>query len=82
MSESQLTDEVRRTGPFRPHSPPPCPECGGEAWLVGRHVAECAGCAALLPQAHGSSFGLPRPHLVRHAGRAVPRPVVRLAWLR
>lgn len=28
-----------------------CPACGGQAWLVGRTMAECARCAMALPMA-------------------------------
>lgn len=26
-----------------------CPGCGGSAWHVGRHSAECARCATAIP---------------------------------
>lgn len=34
-------------------APQTCPGCGGQAWLVGRHSAECARCQTALPLAPG-----------------------------
>ena len=38
-----------RVPAYRPGSETPCPNCGQSHWLVGRNVAECAGCATALP---------------------------------
>jgi len=59
--------QAKARGPFRAEAPGACPDCGGGQWLVGRHVAECAGCAAPLPRADGAPLGLPRPRLLRRA---------------
>jgi hypothetical protein len=58
----------RRPGvAYRAEAPLPCAECGCEQWFVGRHVVECAGCAAPLPRACGDPVGMPRPRLLRRA---------------
>jgi hypothetical protein len=61
--------EANRTAtrPFRAETPLPCPDCGAVQWLVGRHIAECAACAAPLPRADGAPLGLPSPRLLRRA---------------
>lgn len=35
----------------------PCPDCGGNQWIVGRVVAECARCETLLPLAAAQHRG-------------------------
>ena len=35
----------------------PCPDCGGNQWIVGRVVAECARCEMLLPLAASQHRG-------------------------
>ena len=34
---------------YRPGRSTPCPSCGERRWLVGRVMAECAGCETALP---------------------------------
>jgi hypothetical protein len=67
MERQEQAIERRSGGPWSAEAPPPCVECGSEQWIVGRHVAECAGCAALLPRAYGDPVGMPRPRLLRRA---------------
>lgn len=67
MAESVSFKEARRAAPYRGEAPVACPECGSAHWLVGRHVAECAACAALYPRADGDPLGLSRPRLLRRA---------------
>jgi hypothetical protein len=64
--QDERADRTRGLG-FRAQRPAPCPECGSVHWLVGRHVAECAACAALYPRADGDPVGMPRPRLLRRA---------------
>ncbi|KMS58558.1 MULTISPECIES: hypothetical protein [Sphingobium] len=35
----------------------PCPDCGGNQWIVGRVVAECARCETPLPLAASQHRG-------------------------
>jgi hypothetical protein len=67
MHESGRRGGTTRPAAFRIEAPPLCAECGGAQWLVGRHVAECAGCAAPVARADGDPIGLPRPRLLRRA---------------
>ena len=67
MQQQEQGIERGPGGPSRAEAPQPCAECGSRHWLVGRHVVECAGCAALLPRAYGDPVGMPRPRLLRRA---------------
>lgn len=65
MDETGARTAMRIGGPFRMEEPRACSECGSGQWLVGRQVAECAGCEAPLPRADGAPIGMPRPRLLR-----------------
>lgn len=46
-------DTALSTSAYRPGRPTPCPSCGERRWLVGRVMAECAGCETALPLERG-----------------------------
>ncbi|MFZ5747161.1 MAG: hypothetical protein ACOY45_05825 [Pseudomonadota bacterium] len=46
-----------------------CPGCGGTAWHVGRHSAECAACSTALPLAPADGPRAPAERLPAWAMR-------------
>ena len=81
MADGCCIDPTRRGYAFlyRPEVPNYCPGCSKTNSLVGRHVAECAFCGAILPlsdrAATGTSGFLPPPKAV-----AVGRSSISSAW--
>ena len=59
---------------YRPEVTNFCPGCSKANWLVGRHVAECAFCGAILPlsdrAATGASSFLPQREAAADGRRA------------
>lgn len=70
---------------YRPEVTNYCPGCSKTNWLVGRHVAECAFCGAILPlcdsAATGTSSFLPQRETIADGRRLTaaawwkPRPL-------